>query len=126
MDFTVCKRALYGNGLQTWASAKFAETRDGTRMIIRLGVREWLVDVLAVEMTILALAVGLVAGCYLLPGVQCDRQPAVFFALPFLAWGSLMFGRWLARDQADFLLAFLKHRLEAEEVFKIPTSSADL
>lgn len=115
--FALRKRIRYGNGLQTEASAKFVVAPDGTRMIVRLGPRRWVVVSLAICLVWIALAVaGLALACYFLTGARCGGPPAMSFALPFLFAGILVFARWLARDDAEFLIAVLKQTLQAEEV----------
>jgi ABC-type sugar transport system permease subunit len=117
--FAVRKRALHSNGMQPEAKASFVAVSDGTHMTVRLGTRRWVTVLNFCSLTFMMLMGGGIALLCRLQGETRCTGPSVF-AMPFVIPSSLacilLFARWLARDEAAFLVAFLKQTLEAEEV----------
>ncbi len=114
--FAVRKR-VPGNHMQPEARANFVAAPDGTRMTVRLGYPRWIaiLDVLNLAYIVLFL-VGMGFLCRYVKLQHCDRMFMFAIAFPlFLAVAPLLSQRRF-REESEFLLAFLKQTLEAEEV----------
>jgi hypothetical protein len=123
--FSITKTISYRNSFQTQASGTFGSSAAGTRIRVRLGFpivvaiffTFWLVGVGAL------FAVSLLALIADLPGSLSAPSlagPAGFVLIlgGMFAFGVVLqtFGRWVARDEAEFLVRFLADTLEAHEV----------
>ena len=116
--FALRKKIPYKNDLQTEASARFELAPDGTRMRVRLGARRWVLLFLSLWLSIItAIMISVPYLCRAYPG-SChgNLPPWAAFGVPLFAACILVLGRWLSRDDAEFLISFLKGKLEAEEV----------
>ncbi len=116
--FALRKKIPYKNDLQTEASARFELAPDGTRMRVRLGARRWVVLLLSFWLSVVTLIMMLVPYlCRAYPRSCHGSLPSwAAYAVPLFALAILVLGRWLARNDAEFLLAKLKEALAAEEV----------
>jgi hypothetical protein len=114
--FAVRKRFLMIDGMQPEAKARFEQAADGTRMTVRLGTRRW---VMILCFYGLGLAMVYAGGLQLLLGGSTRRAyvgAVVAVALYSTLMVLLLVNQRKGRDQAAFLVAFLKQALEAEEV----------
>jgi len=115
--FAVRKRVLARKGMQPEARARFSVSPGGTRMTVRLGFPRWIAILDALGFAYIALyLVGMGFLCRFMKLQHCDRMFVFAIAFPlFLAVAQVLFPRRF-RDESEFLLAFLKETLEAEEV----------
>jgi hypothetical protein len=113
----VCRPQEVGDHLQPEARASFLVAPDGTRMNVRLGYPRWLAILHVLNLAYIVLfLVGMGFLCRYMKLQHCDRMFVFAIAFPlFLTVGPLLFPRRF-REQSEFLLAFLKQTLEAEEV----------
>ena len=86
-------------------------------MNVRLGYPRWLAILHVLNLAYIVLfLVGMGFLCRYMKLQHCDRMFVFAIAFPlFLTVGPLLFPRRF-REQSEFLLAFLKQTLEAEEV----------
>jgi hypothetical protein len=123
--FSIAKTIHYRNSFQIQASGRFEQNATGTRIRVRLGFSLvvaafftfWMLGVSAFfAVSLLALIADLPRSL----STMGLAGPAGFVLVlgGMLAFGVVLqaFGRWLARDEADFLLRFLADTLEADEV----------
>lgn len=116
VGFAVRKKIPYKNDRQTEASARFEIAPDGTRMRVRLGVRRWVLLFMSLWLSVITLIMFSVPYlCRAYPH-SCHGDPSFAPVVPILAACILALGRWLSRNDADFLIAKLKETLAAEEV----------
>jgi hypothetical protein len=114
--FAVRKKIPYKNDLQTEASARFELAPDGTRMRVRLGTRSWVLIFMSLWLSIITIVMFSVPYlCHAYPR-SCHGDPSFAPVVPILAAGILALGRWLCRNDAEFLIAKLKETLAAEEI----------
>jgi hypothetical protein len=124
--FALRKKIFYKNDLQIEAAARFELAPDGTRMRVRLGTRRWVLLIMTLWLSIITLVLAAVHYlCHAYP-LSCHGSvpPWAAPAVPIFAAFILVLGRWLSRDDAEFLIARLKETLAAEEVpeaFGLPT-----
>lgn len=114
--FELRRKIVYKNDLQTAASARFELAPDGTRMRVRLGARRWVLFFMSLwfsVITVLMLSVPYLCRAY---PRSCHGDPWFAPAVPIFAACILVLGRWLSRDDAEFLISFLKEKLNAEEM----------
>jgi hypothetical protein len=115
--FELCRRIVYKNDLQTAATARFELAPDGTRMRIRLGARRWVLLFLSLWLSVItAIMLSVPYLCQKFPG-SChgNLPPWVAYSIPLFAFCILALGRWLSRNDGEFLISFLKEKLQAEE-----------
>ena len=116
--FALRKKIAYKNDLQTEASAHFDLAPDGTRMRVRLGARRWVVLFMSLWLsviTVIMLSVPYLCRAYP-KSCHGNLPPWAAYSIPLFAAGILVLGRWLSRNDAEFLISFLKEKLNAEEV----------
>ena len=114
--FALRKKIFYKNDLQTEAFARFEIAPDGTRMRVRLGARRWVLFFMSLWLSIITvIMVSVPYLCREYPR-SCHGNPWFAPAVPIFAACILVLGRWLSRDDAEFLIARLKETLEAEDV----------
>ena len=116
--FAVRKKIFYKNDLQTEASARFELAPDGTRMRVRLGARTWVVFFMSLWLSIITVVmVSVPYLCHAYPkSCHGNLPPWAAYGIPVFAACILVLGRWLSRNDAEFLIAQLKETLAAEEV----------
>ena len=114
--FALRKKIPYKNDLQTEASARFEIAPDGTRMRVRLGARRWVLFFMSLWLSILTVIMFSVPYlCRTYPR-SCHGNPWGAPAVPVFAACILALGRWLSRNDAEFLIARLKETIAAEDV----------
>lgn len=114
--FALRKKIFYKNDLQTEGSARFELAPDGTRMRVRLGARRWVLLFMSLWLSVITvIMVSVPYLCHAYPR-SCHGDPWFTPAVPVLAACILVLGRWLSRHDAEFLISFLKEKLQAEEV----------
>ena len=123
--FAVRKRMEFfkSSSMQPEAKAQFVAAPDGTLMRVRVGPRRWIIIVSWVGLPFIVLYMeALMMLCRYQGNPRCSG-PFVY-VLPFvLASVFLLFQAWgwaAVRGEAEFLVAFLKQILEAEEAQEIP------
>ncbi|QUD90562.1 hypothetical protein [Phenylobacterium montanum] len=115
--FRIRQRIWYGNSFQTSVGVKLIQDLNGTRVECRSGMEPTTTIFMAVWFGFVGLIgmSGFLAS--LLDRRNSGTTAAVFAAFPIgmIAFGVVlvMFGRWLARDERDFLIRFLRGRLDA-------------
>jgi hypothetical protein len=116
--FELRKKLPYKNDLQTEAAARFELAPDGTRMRVRLGARSWVLLFLSLWLSIITVVmISVPYLCRAYPkSCHGNLPPGAAFGVPILAVCILALGRWLSRNDAEFLISFLKEKLQAEEV----------
>jgi hypothetical protein len=123
--FSITKTIQYRNSFQTQASGTYEQRTTGTRIRVRLGFPVvvaafftfWMLGVGAFfALSLLALLANLPRSLTL--ATLASSAPIVLVLGGMLAFGVVLqaFGRWVARDEAEFLLRFLADVLEAHEV----------
>lgn len=123
----VARRIRYRNSFQTWLSANLIDAGGGTRLICRLALHPLVRIFMIVWFTGIILIGGLIglgAGAGLMTTLLRGTGPlspgpvlATLVPLGLLGFGLglLKFSRYLARDERDFLVSFIKDTLAARE-----------
>ncbi|MBX3481569.1 MAG: hypothetical protein KF842_14335 [Caulobacter sp.] len=104
------KRTVYRNSFRTVMSLTFETVGGGSRIIARSSMSPFAVAFLIAWCGMLA--VGSLSAL-----AAADAGPVVILIpLLMLAFcvGLVLFGRWMARDEHDFLLAFIRDRVGGE------------
>ena len=116
--FALRKKLPYKNDLQTEASARFEIAPDGTRLRVRLGARSWVLYFMLLWLSVITIIMGAVPFlCQAYPrSCHGNLPPWAAFSIPVFAACILVLGRWLSRNEGEFLVSFLKEKLSAEEV----------
>lgn len=116
--FELRRKIVYKNDLQTAATARFELAPDGTRMRIRLGARRWVVLFMSLWLSVITVIMVSVPYLCRANPKSChgNLPPWVAYSTPIFAFCILALGRWLSRNDAEFLTALLKEKLQAEEV----------
>jgi len=114
------KQIGYRNSFQTVMDVSMTPARDHTLLSCRVGLSPFVWAFAFVWVGFLGLLwLGGLTDLFL-NGVGADGGGLVFvlFPLGMIGFGAalLAFGRWLARDEATFLLAFVRETLEADLV----------
>ncbi len=108
------KRIWYNNSFRSVLSAKFR--RDGAATIVdcRTGMSGFTIGFMIVWCGMVALIGGSVA-ISVLAGPNSQGAGVALFPIGMIAFAAVIvgFGRWLARDEDEFLNAFLLRRLDA-------------
>lgn len=102
--FAVRKKIPYKNDLQTEASARFELAPDGTRMRVRLGARSWVLFFMVLwfsVITVIMFSVPFLCRSY---PRSCHGDPSFAPVVPIVAAIILVLGRWLCRNDAEFLM----------------------
>jgi hypothetical protein len=115
--FAVRKRTPSSEGFKPEARARFVVAPDSTHMTVRLGFPRWLAILDVLDLAYLVLVfVGMGFLCRYMKLQHCDRMFVFAIGFPlFFAVVPLVFQRQF-HDESEFLLAFLKQTLEAEEL----------
>jgi hypothetical protein len=120
--FEIRKFVLYGNPYQTVAKGIFMPSPEGTRLVVRLGLSRWIRIFVGlwfggiVFFTILAILLTMTQSPSLEAMLTRLAMPLLSLLLLFLfGAGTVWLGRWLARNEAEFLMRFLRETLEAED-----------
>lgn len=127
--FSLTKAINYRNSFQTQARGRFEAAGEGTRIHVKLRLSPLVIGFMGIwcgglaGVLLMFVAVG--ATMLAASGLQTPQTASdvIAVAMPvgiltvMLAFGVglLAFGRWMARDEADFLLRFLGDTLEAHE-----------
>lgn len=129
-ELVAWQRTGYRNSFRPLMKAKFLHSPEGTRVKCRFRMA----IAVRIFMTIWFGFVGLLAGASALDALLPDAvgraesfdspkdgaaaPSALIFTMLMLAFGVVLVrgGRWLARDEPDFLVLFLLQTLDAEEL----------
>jgi hypothetical protein len=123
--FSLTKSISYRNSFQTQAAGKFVRTDAGTHIRVRLGLSRpvaalftfWLLGLTAfAALGFLMLVADLPRSLNTANLSSPVRLVAVVGGMLTFGVALQTFGRWLARDEADFLMRFLGETLEAQEL----------
>jgi hypothetical protein len=116
-SFRLRKRIFYRNSFQASLSGKFIDDPRGTRLRCRVGLHPFVTVFLTIWIGIVLVGciwmiVSLVSGA-----VPANRWPQA--AIPFLMLAGgvalLKVGQFLSRDEADFLIDFLRKTVDARD-----------
>ena len=116
-SFRLRKKIFYRNSFQASLSGKFVDDQQGTRLHCRVGLHPFVTAFLivwigGVLIGCVAMIASLVSGA-----IPANRWPQA--AIPFLMLAGgvalLKVGQFLSRDEADFLVDFLRRTLDARE-----------
>lgn len=113
------KRIYYRNSFQYSLSGKLIDDNGQTRLHCRIGLHPFVRAFLAFWFGVVLIACGVVtvsiAGALARGAPLATLQPGA--AIPFLmlvgGFALLMFGRYLSRDEPDFLIDVLRQTIEA-------------
>jgi len=116
-SFRLRKRIFYRNSFQASLSGKLIDDNGETRLHCRVGLHPFVTAFLAVWIGVvligcIAMIVSLASGA-----IPANQWPQA--AIPFLmlagGFAILKVGQYLSRDEADFLVDFLRKTLEARD-----------
>ncbi len=120
--FTLTKTISHRNSFQAQASGRFMPIPSGTRVEIGFALS----PIVAVFICLWLGVVGIIFAGSLITGIVMARTLAdslaavAFAAFPagmlLFGIGLLAFGRWLTRDEPEFLMRILAETLEAQEL----------
>lgn len=122
--FSVTKTINYRNSFQTEASGRFEANADGTHIRVRLAMSPFVVAFIclwigilgAMCLTYLVTYGGLLTTGPLAELLDLANGVGGLAGMMVLGFGAQAFGRWVARNEADFLMGFLADTLDAHEV----------
>jgi hypothetical protein len=114
--FSLMKRHSYRNSFKTQAVGRFESAAGGTHITLRLSMHPFIMVFLIIGCVFCALFLGVLVQQWLSEPISLDARWLISLIVP-AGWVALpIFGRWMARDEASFLIQFLAETLVAHEL----------
>ena len=116
-SFRFRKRIFYRNSFQASLSGKLLEDNGRTRVHCRVGLHPFVTGFLAVWIGIVLIGCVAMIASLASGAIPANRWPQA--AIPFLMLAGgiaiLKVGQFLSRDEADFLIDFVRRTLDARD-----------
>ena len=120
-SFRLRKRIFYRNSFQASLSGKLIDDQQGTRVHCRVGLHPFVTAFLTVWIGIVLIGCIWMIASLVSGAIPANRWPQA--AIPFLMLAGgvalLKVGQFLSRDEADFLVDFLRKTIDARDSGRI-------